>query len=446
MKTLDYKLLMVIEMRKAVIGIGVILCFALVYTLKSLFSPSPITPKTELTTPSPSTAMALESQIIEKNLRVKSGQTISTILSDLGLSSRQIAAAIESLRKKFDPRSLRVGQEVHVHVRTFGKHTPHNEPRELLRLLIRPSLEREIIVSQSHDGSYHASIVEKELTYEIRSSHGRITSSLYADASKLGVPVRVISELTQGLSYSIHLQRDIRENDPFEVVYETLIDKESGIEKPGELLYASIGINGSPVELFRFQSGDGRISLYNENGESVCRDLLVTPVAAARLSSPFGLRKDPFQGFSKMHQGVDFAAPRGTPVVAAGDGTIIYAGTKGGYGNYVMINHHNGYKTVYAHLSKITTHVGHRVRQGQVIGAVGSTGRSTGPHLHHEVHYQNRPVNPQKIKMQPKIILRGTDLDNFKDFQKKIKRRVRGLTFQAQYANTPSLSPSERLG
>lgn len=374
--------------------------------------------------------------VSEEKLDVLHGETITQILAGRGITIRQCNAAVEALSEQFSPKDLQVGQQLFIRIKTNKDSTI-----ELLRLMIRPSIEREVVVSLKEDGGYQAALVEKKLAYETKRSHGIISSSLYADASKAGIPAQVICELTQGLSYSIHLQKDIQQHDPFEVIYENAVDKETGLQKPGRLVYAAIGVHGEPHEIFSFTTLDGRTDLYDSRGESVRRALLMTPVVAAKLSSPYGMRRHPIQGYSKMHKGVDFAAPRGTAVMAAGDGTITFAGRRGGYGNYVMINHHNGYNTVYAHLSKFGRAIkkGTRIQQGQIIGFVGSTGNSTGPHLHHEVIYQGRHVDPQKVRQPAKTKLTSQELKNFLKFKQKIKRQTRGLMFKGRYVQgTPA--------
>ncbi|MBN9565760.1 MAG: M23 family metallopeptidase [Alphaproteobacteria bacterium] len=379
-------------------------------------------------------------EIFDKTLEVESGQTIASILANEGIDSDQCHAAAQALKDKFDPRNLKSGQELFIRCKIMP-----DESIQLLRLLIRPSFDQEILVSLNEDGGYQSGIIKRQMNYELKTISGVITSSLYADSAKANIPAGVIFELTQGLSYGVHLQRDLKADDPFEVIYESVHDAETGKEHTGKLIYAAIGINGTPFEIFRFQTLDGREDLYNERGESVKRALLATPIVAARLSSGFGMRKHPILGYSRMHKGVDFAAPRGTPVMAAGDGVVTFSGRKGSYGNYILLAHSGGYSTVYAHLSRFAGHIkrGTRVKQGQIIGFVGSTGNSTGPHLHHEVLVNGKHVDPQKVKQPPRLLLAGADKENFKRFTQKIKRKAHGLRFKGQYALNAE-QPSDR--
>ena len=368
--------------------------------------------------------------ILDRAVEVLPGQTLTEILSLEGLDPTQNHLIINAFKQKYDPKDLKVGQNFQLKIQQKGSQ------RRLLSLVTRPTLTQELRVTSDSSGIFNSVLLERKLNYRLERASGNITSSLYADTVKAGIPSQIISELTHGLSFGVHLQRDIHQNDPYEVIYESYYDPDTKTTKPGSLIYAAIGIKGEPHEIYRYQTRDGRVGLYNHKGESVKRSLLTTPVAAVRLSSAFGYRRHPIKGYSQYHKGVDFAASRGTPVMAAGDGIVAVARHWGGYGNYIRIKHDNGYATVYAHLSKYATgvHVGSIVRQGQVIGYVGSTGNSTGPHLHHEVLINGKHVNPQNVKAPPAARLAGLDMANFKKFVSKIKRETRGLRFNGQVA------------
>jgi murein DD-endopeptidase MepM/ murein hydrolase activator NlpD len=404
-----------------------------VYLYQSQSEPLPIALSEQTIETDPSHATA----IFDKTLLVESGQTIAGILADQGILPEQCHAAAEALQEKFDPRNLKSGQDIFIRCKVMP-----DASIQLLRLMIRPSFDHEVLVSLNERGGYGSSIIKRQMNFELKTISGSITSSLYADSRKANIPAGVIFELTEGLSYGVHLQQALKTDDPFEVMYQSIYDPETGKEHAGKLVYAAIGINGTPHEIFRFQTLDGRDAFYNQHGESVKRALLATPIVAARLSSGFGMRKHPIQGYSRMHKGVDFAAPRGTHIMAAGDGIVTFSGRKGGYGNYIKLNHSGGYSTVYAHLSRFApqTKRGARVKQGQIIGFVGSTGSSTGPHLHHEVLINGKHVDPQKIKQPPNIILTGADKENFNRFIKTIKRKAGGLRFKNQYALNNTLS------
>ncbi len=222
-------------------------------------------------------------------------------------------------------------------------------------------------------------------------------------------------ELMRAFSYDVDFQREIQPGDKFDLVYEAFYDNEGRMAKTGNILVASLSLSGTPLSLYSFTPSSGFTDFFDEKGQAVRKALLRTPVDGARLSSGFGVRKHPILGYNKMHKGLDFAAPSGTPIYAAGDGVIERIGRNGGYGKYIRIRHHSGYKTAYAHMKGYGKGVkkGKRVKQGQIIGYVGTTGRSTGPHLHYEVLVNNKQVNPRKIKLPAGEKLKKQDLKNF---------------------------------
>ena len=201
---------------------------------------------------------------------------------------------------------------------------------------------------------------------------------------------------------------------------EGFYDTKGKLVRAGEMLYAAVSLSGTPIAMYRFDNGQGTVEYFNEKGESVKKALLKTPVDGAKISSGFGMRNHPILGFTKMHKGIDFAVPTGTPIQAAGDGTVEIAGFNGSYGNYVRLRHASGMGTAYAHMSRIATGIkpGKRVSQGQIIGFVGSTGRSTGAHLHYEVLRGNAQVNPLSVKMPTNVKLAGRELERFKTIKR----------------------------
>jgi murein DD-endopeptidase MepM/ murein hydrolase activator NlpD len=230
--------------------------------------------------------------------------------------------------------------------------------------------------------------------------------------------------MVRALSYDVDFQRDIHRNDRFEVVFESYLDEDGEAVKTGELLFAGLRVQGRLIELYRFAPNGGGNDFFTPKGQSARKALLRTPVDGARISSAFGIRKHPILGYSKLHRGVDFAAPSGTPIYAAGDGTVERAGRFGSYGRYVRIKHSSLYGTAYAHLSRIAKGIqaGAKVKQGQIIGTVGSTGRSTGPHLHYEVLVNGKQVDPRKVKVAEGDHLTGADLKSFRAVRNAIDR------------------------
>jgi murein DD-endopeptidase MepM/ murein hydrolase activator NlpD len=234
-------------------------------------------------------------------------------------------------------------------------------------------------------------------------------------ARDAGMPIDVVVELIRLFSFDVDFQREIQAGDSFEVLYDSYYDRAGSLAKTGPLRYGAMMLSGKRLEFYHFVTADGTDDHFDPKGRSVRKTLLRTPVDGARISSGYGKRKHPIQGYNKMHRGVDFAAPRGTPIYAAGHGVVERIGRNGGYGKYVRIRHNSTYKTAYAHLKSYAKGMkrGVRVKQGQVIGYVGSTGNSTGPHLHYEVFYDSKQVNPLKVKLPSGKKLAGADLEAF---------------------------------
>ncbi len=262
----------------------------------------------------------------------------------------------------------------------------------------------------------------KNSVYKGLTHAGRIIpSSLYQTAIDSGIPVKMVSEIIQAFSYDIDFQRDIHRGDKLDVVFERMHTDKNITTGIGQMQYASLILDGESFTIYRHTSADGFTGYYNAKGESVRKALLKTPINGAHVTSGFGMRMHPLLGYSKMHKGIDFGAPTGTPIYAAGDGVIEEAGHKGGYGNYVRLRHNNTYATAYGHASRIAKgiHPGAHVRQGQVIAYVGSTGASTGPHLHYEILSAGSQINPSGVKFRTGQTLSGKE---YIAFRKQVKQ------------------------
>lgn len=243
---------------------------------------------------------------------------------------------------------------------------------------------------------------------------GTIKDSLYRDALKVGLSKYLINKIIQIYSFSIDFQRGVKPGETFEVMYDKTYDEETGYVDDGVVIYAALYIAGGPAKIYLYDAPKGQ-DYFNEKGEGVRKALLRTPVKGARISSGYGRRRHPILGYTKMHRGVDFAARRGSPILAAGDGVVKKYGRLGGYGNYILVQHNSEYSTAYAHMHKYAKGIsrGKRVKQGEVIGYVGATGRATAAHLHYEVHYKGKQINPQKLKMVPHQVLKGKQLEDY---------------------------------
>lgn len=369
---------------------------------------------------------------VTRVLSVGKGDTLMGMLTSAGIDRRIAYDAIEALSKVFSPRKLRPGHELYVTMMPDEGDEgaePSDvgagiEAMQLVSLRLPETPIREVQVSRLDDGGYEAEALEKETEKAATFATGRITSSLYEAALDAGVPASVLADLIQVFSYDIDFQREVQEGDQFALLYD-LVTADGEIVDTGAIQVAEMTVRGKLHRYYRFKDEHGFWDYFDEQGRSVRKALLRTPVDGARLTSGFGKRRHPILGYTKMHRGVDFAAPTGTPIYAAGDGTVEVAGRNGGYGNYIRIRHNGTYKTAYAHLSRIKVKNGSHVRQGQIIGLVGSTGRSTGPHLHYEVLQNNKQTNPLSVKLPTGKVLAGKELVAFK------KRRAE---LDAQYA------------
>jgi murein DD-endopeptidase MepM/ murein hydrolase activator NlpD len=353
---------------------------------------------------------------------VRRGDTLMDILSRAQIDYGEAYAAIESLRSIYDPRRLRAGQALTI---TAADDASDDPTRRLLGLSFDLNFDHQIRVTRSADGSYDATKADRPQHQETVRLAGSIDDSLYVAAQHAGLPQDVIAKLIKVFSWDVDFQRDLRPGDAFEATFEQArLEDGSDEVRGGDLLYGSLTLSGRQLEAYRFEMPDGAVEYYDRTGKSLRKFLLRTPVDGARISSPFGMRINPILGYSMMHRGVDFAAPIGTPIYAAGDGRIVEEGPKGGYGNYIRIRHNGEYSTAYAHMSRFAKGMspGRRVHQGDVIGYIGTTGRSTGPHLHYEVLRDGSQINPMSVKQPPNIQLAGADLRRFQDDVTRIDR------------------------
>jgi murein DD-endopeptidase MepM/ murein hydrolase activator NlpD len=254
----------------------------------------------------------------------------------------------------------------------------------------------------------------EEITRLVR-AQGVVGADLYESGIAAGVPDKIMTDVARMMGLVADLQRDLRQSDSYEVLYEVKIPHAGAEPVIGEIVYAGLNLSGKRYGVWRFTTPDGVTDYFDAEGKSLRTGLLRTPVDGARISSKFGMRKHPILGFTRMHKGLDFAAPEGTPVYAAGDGEVVEAGRRGTFGNYILIRHEDGYSTAYAHLAKIEDGIeaGAMVKQGQEIATVGTTGLSTGPHLHYEVHLNDEPIDPATVEGKPRIVLTGKVLEAF---------------------------------
>ncbi|MCX7337728.1 MAG: M23 family metallopeptidase [Alphaproteobacteria bacterium] len=363
----------------------------------------------------------------ERVLQVGRGDTIATILSDLGVSKKEIDEAIKALQKCCNPRDLKVGQTISV----CYQGNDSEETVSLLSLEFKPSAEHRLTLTRDTKGRFKAEKKAIILAKVLKRVEGVVKSSFYNSVLKKDVPQKIVHEAIMALSYSVNLSHDLKSGDPFELLYEEQQDAYGNTVKSGEIKYVSILAGGQVHRLYKFTSAEGVSGYYTDKGESIVRALLQTPIdpSKSRVTSKFGRRAHPLKSYTREHKGVDFGAPVGTTIMAAGDGIVVKAGYNGDYGNYIKIKHTTDYETAYAHLSRFSPQlrVGVRVKQRQVIGYVGTTGLSTGPHLHFEVIYKREQIDPQKIKQFPTTHLVGREMQRFNLLKKDISGQIVGF-------------------
>ncbi len=384
-----------------------------------------ITPPTPVAAQQAAAPSADPASTVEQ-ISVGRGDTLVSLLSDAGAPRDQVHGAVEAIRPLFDPRDLKEGQPVNLIIDQGADDTP---PR-LVGLAVQTDADRVVRVQRDDTGGFTASEERPPLTRSVVRFAATIDDSLYGAASQAGLPVAVTTDVIRAFSYDIDFQRDIHAGDRFEVLVERFADDNGATVKWGDFLFARLVTGADELIIYRYApSDDGIADFFTPKGDSVRKALLRTPIDGARISSGFGMRRHPILGYSKMHKGIDFAAPTGTPVLAAGDGVIDTIGLNGSYGNYVRLRHSTEYSTAYAHLSRFAKGLKprQRIRQGDVIGYVGTTGRSTGPHLHYEILTRGRQVNPAGVKFRSGRSLAGKELVKFKDRQRAVDRMLRDL-------------------
>ncbi len=348
--------------------------------------------------------------------KIESGETFDKILENYSVEKKEINKIKKSLKDKLNLNKLDTKQII--------KFTLDRTNNKIKEFSFQVSNTQKINLTRNlSDDIFNEEIVLIKLNKKIVYKENIITQSLYKAASDKSIPANIIIEFAGIYGFQVDFQRDIRKQDKFQIMYELFLNDKNEIAESGEILFANLKLSGQDNSLYYFDK-EGSVGHYDKNGKSVKKALMKTPINGARLSSPFGMRKHPIDGYNKMHKGTDFAAPMGTPIMASGDGIIKKAGWCGGGGNCVKIKHNSTYQTVYAHMSKFARGIkpGVRVKQGQTIGYVGSTGKSTGPHLHYEVIVNGKKVNSQKLKLPSGKILKGKERKLFET--KKIKLDV----------------------
>ena len=354
---------------------------------------------------------------------LQEGETFTGALKQADLQDDEINDVVNIISKKIDLRKLKVGTLIETYTKSI------NDKKIINEIIIYPDIEKKIYVKKVNN-KFVAGEDKKKLFSKLKLYEVEIHNSIYESLKKIDTPDEIIMEFVQLYSFDIDFQRDIRKGNKIKIFFEIYTDSQNNYIKSGKIYFSEIVLNDESYELYRFQSeGDEFVEYFNSDGKSATKALMKTPINGARLSSGFGMRKHPILGYNKKHQGVDFAAPTGTPIMAAGTGHIEFVGNNGGAGKYIRIKHLNGYKTSYSHLSKYASGIQKniKVRQGQVIGYVGNTGLSTGPHLHYEVIFNGKRINPMKMKLPSGKQLKDKNLEIFLAEKERINAEVSEL-------------------
>ena len=336
--------------------------------------------------------------------QISKGETFNKILSGYGVSNDEIIKIKKNLNNDINLNSLKTNQIIKF---TIDK----SNNKRITNFLYPVSRTKKIQLTRNLETDlFKKKIIITNLIKKIIFKEKRITRSLYKTAMDLKVQPNIIINFARIYGFQVDFQRDIKKNDNFQIMYEVFEDDNGKIFETGDIIFANLKLSGIDNQLYYFneKKSEGH---YDKNGKSVKKALMKTPINGARLSSSFGMRKHPIDGYNKMHKGTDFAAPSGTPIMASGDGIITRAKWCGGGGNCIKIKHNSTYETVYAHMKNFAPGIKKnlRVKQGQIIGYVGSTGKSTGPHLHYEVIVNGKKINSQKLKLPSGKVLKGKE-------------------------------------
>ena len=351
----------------------------------------------------------LDPRFISKEYVSKTGDTYENIIDDLEINKKEKKIILDTILKEKSLDILRINQK-------FTFKIDNLSDDKIFEFKIETDRKNEVLFTKSsNSNNFISKKIKKNFEKKLVYKETIITSSLYNSAINLGIKPNIIIEFARLYGFQVDFQRDIWKNDSFQIIYEEYVDDANKIVDTGEIIFANLNLQNLDLQLYKYEYGKNKIDYFDENGKSIKKTLMKTPINGARLSSSFGKRKHPILGYTKMHLGTDFAAPKGTPIMASGDGKVLKAGWCGGGGNCVKIKHNTTYQTVYAHMSKFGRGIkkGARVKQGQIIGYVGSTGLSTGPHLHYEVIENGKKINSQKLKLPSGKILKGEERKKF---------------------------------
>ena len=356
-------------------------------------------------------------------LKARNGDSIQRILYEQKISPTEVNNVLNALRREYNIGALRNDQKVYLIVKR------ERNGNFVSRLTVNIDNITTVHVFLNKDNVYETKRVTKILTKKNHLVETTIDRGIYRTAKQSGIENSIVAQFARLYGFEVDFQRDLKKNDKIKIFYERYLDDDGVSQRTGNIIYSEISNDKKNITLYRYEYPNGRIAYFTPDGKSIEKSLMRTPINGAKLSSRYGFRIHPILGYNKMHQGTDFAAPVGTPVMASGAGTVEYSGWKGGYGKFISIRHSPVYQTNYAHLQDYAKGIrrGTRVQQGQVIGYLGSTGSSTGPHLHYEVIVNGKKENSQTLKLPSAAPLE----DNNKNFFEIQKRNIDNLILEA---------------
>ena len=357
-------------------------------------------------------------------VKILPGETFAAAVQRAGVTAAEANAAVAMLGQAMDTVNIKAGLAFDA---AIARPVGDSGPAKLLGLSMRTGPATAITLSRTFDGALRLRELAEPVRDETTVAQGHMEGSLYESAANAGATPTVTAQVVKLFAHKLDFSRDIKAGDQFRMVFDRKVTESGRTIETGDLLYAEIGTAKSGVTRFyRFDRAGGPADFFDEAGKNIKGFLLRTPVDGARITSTFGMRRHPVLGYARGHQGVDFGAGTGTPVVAAGDGVVVEARRWAGYGNWVRVRHNGGWETGYAHLSRYAKGLrpGQRVQQGQVIAYVGSTGLSTGPHLHYETWFKGKRTNPLSAKVPQGTILAGAELNAFRAQKAKIDTMI----------------------
>ena len=354
-------------------------------------------------------------------IMLASGDTLSKRLTKEKVVINDVYESIASLSPFINPSTLKAGQTITI---ALSPSPIKSQYYTLDGMIIPLSPAKRVMVSKK-DADYYTILYTVPTHQILVKASFTIETTLYAASTKAGIPANILNKMIKLYSYDIDFQRDLRQGNRLDILYEGIFTEDGEWVKSGKLVHATLHLEQKSHRLFYHLRADGKEGYYDYEGKNIVKSLLRTPIDGARISSGFGNRIHPILGYTKMHKGIDFAAPTGTPIYASGSGVIEYLGRKGSFGRYIRIRHNEVYQTVYAHMSRYAKLLrkGSKVKQGQTIGYVGSSGRSTGPHLHYEIHQHGLAIDPKLVQSVADHRLKGMELVVFQYYIKEISHQ-----------------------